>query len=141
MKHIRRTVFLHICRCVPHISGARFQKHLHRISQRLAGAVVQVCLHDPHGALVVTVFSSFYFHRFIRQKHRPQDIRVREILISGADTDLFDLVLLRKRRFCPECRRDRRAGRRYHLSFDIPKRQFQALCRCDICRRRNRNRH
>ena len=67
--------------------------------------------------------------------------RVREILISGADTDLFDLVLLRKRRFCPECRRDRRAGRRYHLSFDIPKRQFQALCRCDICRRRNRNRH
>lgn len=55
----------------------------------------------------MTVFSGFYFHRFIRQKHRPQDIRVREILISGADTDLFDLVLLRKRRFCPECRRDR----------------------------------
>ena len=43
----------------------------------------------------MTVFSGFYFHRFIRQKHRPQDIRVREILISGADTDLFDLASVR----------------------------------------------
>ena len=89
----------------------------------------------------MTVFSGFYFHRFVRQKHRPQDIRVREILISGADTDLFDLDF-----FGSAASVRNAAAIAAPVGVTISPSTSRSvgskpLCRYDICRRRNRNRH